>query len=129
MDTIETMGTFAELVDGHSAEVQALAGQLRRLIGELDPDVVEVPRRGDRAVSYGLGERKMSEAYVYLAPQRGWVNLGFFRGASLPDPAGVVEGTGAQMRHVKVRPGSVDEEALRGLLVAARRERAEALGR
>ncbi len=34
---------------------------------------------------------------------RGHVNLGFCRGAALSDPAGVMEGTGRAMRHIKFR--------------------------
>ena len=34
------------------------------------------------------------------------VNVGFFQGASLPDPAGLLQGNGKAMRHVKLRPGS-----------------------
>lgn len=44
---------------------------------------------------------------LYVAAQNGYVNLGFYEGARLDDPAGVLEGTGKVMRHVKVR--SVDE--------------------
>ena len=33
------------------------------------------------------------------------VNVGFFHGASLPDPARLLQGTGKFMRHVKLRPG------------------------
>lgn len=48
------------------------------------------------------------------------VNLGFFQGASLPDPAGLLEGTGKYMRHVKLRPGEpCNSEALRALIEAA----------
>jgi hypothetical protein len=32
--------------------------------------------------------------------------VGFFYGASLPDPARLLEGSGKFMRHVKLRPGS-----------------------
>jgi hypothetical protein len=127
--TVEALGTWDEVVTGHDLGIAALMTRLRGLIVALDPDVVEVPRRGDRAITYGVGEKKMSEGYVYLAPQRDWVNLGFFHATSLPDPAGVLEGTGVRMRHVKVRPGDVREDVLRALLVEARRERAAALGR
>ena len=34
------------------------------------------------------------------------VNVGFFHGASLPDPARLLQGTGKFMRHVKLRPGT-----------------------
>ena len=48
------------------------------------------------------------------------VNVGFFRGAELADPDGLLEGTGKFMRHVKLRPGQpVDDAALKRLIRAA----------
>ena len=60
------------------------------------------------------------ENAVYLSAQAGYVNLGFFAGASLADPTGLLEGTGASMRHVKIRdPSQLDDPALVDLLEAA----------
>ena len=39
----------------------------------------------------------------YVAVQNGYVNLGFYEGARLDDPEGLLEGTGEAMRHVKIR--------------------------
>lgn len=48
------------------------------------------------------------------------VNVGFFQGAALPDPAQLLQGSGKFMRHVKLRPGTaVDEDALLRLIDAA----------
>jgi hypothetical protein len=48
------------------------------------------------------------------------VNVGFFRGASLPDPARLLQGNGKFMRHVKLRPGTeIDTVALRRLIEIA----------
>ncbi len=48
------------------------------------------------------------------------MNVGFFHGAALDDPKGLLEGTGKRMRHVKLRPGaSVDVAALSALVDAA----------
>jgi hypothetical protein len=48
------------------------------------------------------------------------VNVGFFQGAGLPDPAGLLQGNGRFMRHVKLRQGTgVDSAALQGLIQAA----------
>src|ERR1051325_760051 len=48
------------------------------------------------------------------------VNVGFFCGAALQDPAGMLEGTGKRMRHVKLKPGSEpDFSALHDLIVSA----------
>ena len=48
------------------------------------------------------------------------VNVGFYNGASLDDPLGLLEGTGKRMRHVKLRMGrEVDPAALNDLIDAA----------
>ena len=45
------------------------------------------------------------------------VNVGFFRGAELPDPARLLQGNGKFMRHVKLKPGmAVDADALGKLI-------------
>ena len=57
-------------------------------------------------------------------PFRGWVNLGFFQGASLTDPQGLLEGTGAKLRHLKLRTVADTEKAgVRALVKEAYAER------
>ena len=59
-------------------------------------------------------------AFAYVDAFNAHVNIGFYRGALLDDPAGLLEGAGKRMRHVKVRWGApLDEHALQALLVAA----------
>jgi hypothetical protein len=56
-------------------------------------------------------------AFAYVNAFRAHVNVGFFRGAELADPEGLLEGTGRFMRHVKLRPAEdVNESALRELI-------------
>ena len=48
------------------------------------------------------------------------VNVGFFHGAALPDPARLLQGSGKFMRHVKLKPSApVNAEALSALIAAA----------
>jgi hypothetical protein len=62
-------------------------------------------------------------AFAYVNAFRAHVNVGFFHGAMLDDPAGLLEGTGKRMRHVKLRPAQqVSAGALRELLAAAYRD-------
>ncbi len=59
-------------------------------------------------------------ALAYVNVFKAHVNVGFFRGAELADPAGLLAGTGKMMRHVKLRPGeAVDEKALAALIETA----------
>lgn len=56
-------------------------------------------------------------AFGYVNVFTSHVNLGFFQGTELPDPNGLLEGTGKFMRHVKVRLGApIDEAALTKLI-------------
>jgi hypothetical protein len=59
-------------------------------------------------------------AFVYVNVYRLHVNVGFYQGADLPDPEGLLQGSGKAMRHVKVQPGTpLDEPALTRLIEAA----------
>lgn len=58
-------------------------------------------------------------AFAYVAAFRAHVNVGFFFGAALADPAGLLEGAGKRMRHVKVRWGQAVNGAALSVLIAA----------
>ncbi|HET7083828.1 MAG TPA: DUF1801 domain-containing protein [Rhizomicrobium sp.] len=58
--------------------------------------------------------------FGYVNAFKAHANVGFFHGAMLLDPAGVLEGTGKHMRHVKLRPGNeVNLTALDALILLA----------
>lgn len=123
-------GTFDDLVARLDPEIEQIARSLRTLILRLDPEAVEVVRLGDNAASFGLGTKKMSEAYAYIMPKKGYVNLGFYNGAALADPAGLIEGTGKRLRHVKMYSSEdADRPELRRLIESAKAERRQALDR
>jgi hypothetical protein len=59
-------------------------------------------------------------AFAYVNAFNAHVNVGFFRGAEIADPKGLLEGTGKFMRHVKLRPGhGFDASALTKLIDTA----------
>jgi hypothetical protein len=58
-------------------------------------------------------------AFGYVAAYRDHVNVGFFFGALLEDPARLLEGTGKRGRHVRLRPGHEVDAAALGQLIAA----------
>ena len=57
--------------------------------------------------------------FGYVNVFRAHVNVGFFMGAELHDPSGVLEGSGKRMRHVNVRPGDDRKVAALGALIDA----------
>jgi hypothetical protein len=76
--------------------VRALAATARQIFADAHETIYHA------ALGYGPTPSPMARI-CYIAPQRGYVNLGFFYGTSLDDPQHLLEGSGARMRHVKVR--------------------------
>jgi hypothetical protein len=61
--------------------------------------------------------------FAYVGAFTAHVNVGFFHGAALSDPARLLEGKGKYMRHVKIRPGlALDGLSLEALIAAAYRD-------
>jgi hypothetical protein len=68
--------------------------------------------------------------FGYVNAFRAHASIGFYLGALLPDPEGLLEGAGKRMRHVKIRPGQeLDEDALSRLISAAYLDMRQRLGR
>lgn len=62
-------------------------------------------------------------AFAYVDAFSAHVNVGFYQGSALPDPAGLLQGAGKWMRHVKLRPDQpTDRAALEQLILAAYRD-------
>jgi hypothetical protein len=123
-------GTFEELLQLATDPMRPILKRLRETIIEIDPKTFEVVRLGERSATFGVGPSKMTEAYAYILPHAKWVNLGFYWGTALSDPKGLLAGTGAKLRHIKVK--TVDEAAhadLRSMIKSAYVERKNALGK
>ena len=115
---------FEEIVADASPPVRDLALRTRGLIREVLPDVVEVPWPWQRTVGFGVGPKKMSEHFCHVAVLADRINLGFNYGSELPDPQGLLQGTGKLFRHVKIAsPQDLENPALRRLLQAASKHR------
>ena len=128
MKTDTRLGTFEEVLAEASDEIRPIAVRLREIIEEMHPDTIEVPRPRERAASYGVGPKKMSEAYTYIMPQKNYVNLGFYHGVALSDPANLLEGGGKRLRHVKIYSLEQAESAeIKALIAESIREWRETL--
>ena len=61
--------------------------------------------------------------FAYVGVFTAHVNIGFFHGAALADPARLLQGSGKHMRHVKLQAQApVDRSALEALVAAAYRD-------
>lgn len=97
-----------------------LAAIARRWFGQMREcgrDVRELMHDGCPTACVG------DAAFAYVGAYRAHANVGFFHGAELEDPRGLLEGTGKHMRHVKIRPG-VEADAA-GLAALIRRAYAD----
>jgi hypothetical protein len=113
-----------EMADVFDPHVRDLASRTRSLIVDVYPEVVEVSWPRQNVAGYGIGPKKMSEHFCYIALHKDHVNLGFNQGAELPDPEGLLEGPGTMLRHTKItESGDLQDPALRRLLDAARAHR------
>ena len=67
--------------------------------------------------------------FGYVNSFKSHINVGFFRGAMLEDPAGLLQGSGKRMRHVKLKAGGEqDTAALKDLIDSAYAEIRARLG-
>jgi hypothetical protein len=57
--------------------------------------------------------------FAYVNVFTSHVNVGFFHGAALPDPARLLQGAGKFMRHVKLTPGTATNTAALSRLIDA----------
>ena len=101
-------------MDEHSGELGAIARRWFEVMRGCGDDVRELLHDGHPTACVG------DAAFGYVNAFRAHVNVGFFRGAELADPAGLLEGAGRFMRHVKLGPGrDVDAKALAKLIETA----------
>ena len=89
----KTVHSWMEELDPSLREI---AQTLRWLILQAVPDISET-------IKWGTPNYAKSGNVCYLAANNGYINFGFFNGAALNNPDGLIDGTGAKMRHIKVR--------------------------
>ena len=89
----------------HTGELGAIAREWFEVMRSCGDEVRELLHDGCPVAC--LGDVPFGYVNVFTSH----VNVGFFRGASLPDPARLLEGGGKLMRHVKLRPGMDSNDA------------------
>ena len=104
-------------LDERPRELGAIARQWFEVMRESGDEVRELLHDGCPVAC--LGDVPFGYVNVFTSH----LNVGFYQGAGLADPARLLQGTGKFMRHVKLRPGiGVNGAALRDLINAAYRE-------
>lgn len=86
----------AAYIQQQPEDKQEILNALRRFMQEAAPQLTE-------SLKWGYPSYGAKTNICYLSSQKKHVNLGFYQGAQLADPGKLLEGTGAQMRHIKIK--------------------------
>jgi hypothetical protein len=87
------------------------------------PGAVELVYDKANALAIGFGpDERASNIIVSIATYSKWINLYFFEGDRLPDPQGLLQGTGTMVRHIRINEAAdLDRPAVKALMSAALR--------
>ena len=109
--------TPEKLLERYPPGIQALTGQLRRLVMAAVPEASEYVNAGWCAIAY----RHPDAGYFCgLFPFADHVKLLFEHGVELDDPAGLLEGDGRQVRYIAMRKlADTRKRGIKPLLIAA----------
>ena len=122
---------LAGFIARFSPDVARVARAARAKIRKQLPGAFELVYDNYNALALAFGPTdRASDAILSIALYPRWVSLFFARGAKLPDPSGVLRGSGNQVRHVVLQPLDVLESApVRTLLKVAVASHPKALAR
>jgi hypothetical protein len=111
--TVERDPAIAAWMKHHAGELGTIAYRWFEVMRKCGDEVRELLHDGCPVAC--LGDAPFGYVNVFTSH----VNVGFFHGAALPDPARLLRGTGKFMRHMKLRPGTPTNAAALNKLIAA----------
>jgi Domain of unknown function (DU1801) len=124
----DDQAAFVAFCESLPENVRSIVVAADRLIRSVNPQVVQILWPHQRTVGYGIGPKKMTAHYCYLAVYHDkHVNLGFNHGVELADPDGLLGGSGARFRNLRLSShGDLDQPGVQQLLRDAADERRHA---
>jgi hypothetical protein len=88
----------------YNPHVSGLMLALRQVVLEEAPQAIESIFQGYAvSIVFSFTGKPMKDGFCHIVAYKSHVNLGFNRGALLPDPSRVLTGTGKSIRHVTIR--------------------------
>ena len=111
-DTVERDPAIEAWMNAHRGELGEIARRWFEVMRHCGDEVRETLHDGCPVACLG------DAAFAYVNVFTSHVNVGFFHGAALRDPAGLLQGNGRFMRHVKLRPGTPADDASLNTLIA-----------
>ena len=110
--TVERDPAIEAWMNAHRGELGEIARRWFEVMRHCGDEVRETLHDGCPVACLG------DAAFAYVNVFTSHVNVGFFHGAALRDPAGLLQGNGRFMRHVKLRPGTPADDASLNTLIA-----------
>jgi hypothetical protein len=101
-----------------------IAALMRGVLAKLRPRLpgateLVYDKKNSLVVGFCPGDRA-SEVITSVASYSKWLNLYFFEGSALPDPQGLLQGSGTIVRFIRITsPGDIDRPAVKALIAAA----------
>jgi hypothetical protein len=105
-------GRFSHIIASYTTEVQRLASEARRAIFKALPHVVETTDPSSKVVGYGYGPGYKGMICTIILSKTA-VKIGIVRGSELPDPRGLMHGSGKVHKHIEIM--NVDEARSQGI--------------
>ena len=106
-------GTVEAYIAGFNDWRGEVMSALHQLIREAAPGVTS-------SIKWGQPVFDLNGPFAHMKAFKGHVNFGFWRGAELVDPKGILKGTGSRMRHVELRsPADIDAPVLQAMVRTA----------
>lgn len=113
------MSTAAEILDPYDEPVASLGYSLRDYLLQQLPGISEQPDAAAGIIGYGYGTG-YKDMICTIIPSKTGIKLGLAYGATLPDPAGLLRGSGKVHKHIPLSSvADFDNEAVRQLLQQA----------
>ncbi|MHB8192916.1 MAG: DUF1801 domain-containing protein [Bellilinea sp.] len=112
--------TLADYLSGFSREVQELVLKARALVFSVIPESIEQLDPSIPMIAYGT-DRTYKGLICSITIFKTYINIMLAQGANLPDPDGLLRGTGKKARHIRIeKPDDLDLAGVRTILVKAR---------
>ena len=106
---------IVQILEGHTPEIVDLVASLRKVVHKAAPELLEEGKTGWGNITY-----KKVGVVCAIAPYKKYVSLHFYKGISLSDASGMLEGSGKALRHIKIhKPDDIRVEQITRLIQEA----------
>lgn len=104
------------LLKSYPEQVQDMASSLRHFIPEQIWGIQEIPDVPAKIIGYGFGSKYADTICTIILSKKG-IKLGFYKGSQLPDPTGLLTGTGKVHKYIALQtPEDIADPAVAELL-------------